>query len=115
MKRLLAAFAVAGLVGLGAPAHAQTDEVKKDGQKAGEAAKDAGKDAGQAGKAVGEAGKDTGKAVAKQSKKTAKSVKHAVTGKTVAATCKDGTTYSGTSRSKACSGHGGVAHWDKTH
>jgi len=115
MKRLLAAVAIAGVFGLGVPAYAQTDEVKKDGKKAGEAAKEAGKDAGDAGKAVGEAGKDVGKTVAKASKKTAKSVKHTVTGKTVKAACKDGTTYSGTSRSKACADHGGVAHWNKTH
>jgi hypothetical protein len=113
MKRLLAAVAIAGMFGLGVPAYAQTDEVKQDSKKAGEAAKDAGKDVGDAGKAVGEAGKDVGKTVAKDSKKTAKSVKHAVTGKTYKATCKDGTDYSGTSRSKACADHGGVSHWNK--
>src|SRR5262245_16034830 len=30
---------------------------------------------------------------------------------TVTATCKDGTTFSGTKRSGACRGHGGVQSW----
>lgn len=32
---------------------------------------------------------------------------------TVTATCKDGTSFSGTSKRGACSGHGGVKAWDK--
>jgi hypothetical protein len=32
----------------------------------------------------------------------------------VTATCKDGTAFSGTSRSGACSGHGGVQTWGAT-
>jgi hypothetical protein len=32
----------------------------------------------------------------------------------VTATCKDGTSFSGTSRSGACSGHGGVQSWGGT-
>lgn len=31
---------------------------------------------------------------------------------TVTATCKDGTSFSGTTRSGACRGHGGVQSWD---
>ncbi len=36
---------------------------------------------------------------------------HAQTAATVTATCKDGTTFSGKTRSGACSGHGGVQSW----
>ena len=35
----------------------------------------------------------------------------AATAKVVTATCKDGTSYSGTTKSGACSGHGGVKTW----
>lgn len=37
---------------------------------------------------------------------------HAQTANTVTATCKDGTTFSGASRSGACGGHGGVKTWN---
>jgi hypothetical protein len=36
---------------------------------------------------------------------------HAQTANTVTATCKDGTAFSGTTRSGACRGHGGVQSW----
>jgi hypothetical protein len=36
---------------------------------------------------------------------------HAQSMNTVTATCKDGSTYSGTKRSGACRGHGGVQSW----
>jgi hypothetical protein len=36
---------------------------------------------------------------------------HAQTANTITATCKDGTPYSGTTRSGACRGHGGVKTW----
>ena len=36
---------------------------------------------------------------------------HAQETNTVTATCKDGTTFSGTKRSGACRGHGGVQSW----
>ena len=36
---------------------------------------------------------------------------HAQTAATVTATCKDGTAFSGATRSGACSGHGGVKSW----
>jgi hypothetical protein len=36
---------------------------------------------------------------------------HAQDTNTVTATCKDGTTFSGTKRSGACRGHGGVQSW----
>jgi hypothetical protein len=35
-------------------------------------------------------------------------------GETMSATCKDGTTFSGTTRRGACSGHGGVKDWTNT-
>ena len=38
-------------------------------------------------------------------------VAHAQPAATVTATCKDGTTYSGATRSGACHGHGGVKSW----
>jgi hypothetical protein len=38
-------------------------------------------------------------------------VSHAQTANTITATCKDGTTYSGTKRYGACRGHGGVQSW----
>jgi hypothetical protein len=37
---------------------------------------------------------------------------HAQTANTVTATCKDGTTFSGTKRTGTCRGHGGVQSWD---
>jgi hypothetical protein len=36
---------------------------------------------------------------------------HAQNSATVAATCKDGTSFTGTKRSGACRGHGGVQSW----
>jgi hypothetical protein len=36
---------------------------------------------------------------------------HAQTANTITATCKDGTTFSGTKRYGACRGHGGVQSW----
>jgi hypothetical protein len=36
---------------------------------------------------------------------------HAQSADTVAATCKDGTAFTGTKRSGACRGHGGVQSW----
>jgi hypothetical protein len=37
---------------------------------------------------------------------------HAQSTPTVTATCKDGTAFTGTKRSGACRGHGGVQSWD---
>jgi hypothetical protein len=39
---------------------------------------------------------------------------HAQTANTITATCKDGTTFSGTKKAGACRGHGGVQSWGTT-
>jgi|1185.fasta_scaffold1290230_1 hypothetical protein len=104
VRRFISAAILAGFCAFSMPAvgFAQTTEAKDDLKKAGDNVK-------QAGKATGEAAKDVGKAT----KKGTKAAKRKVTGKTVAATCKDGTTYTGKTRTGACADHGGVKTWTK--
>jgi multidrug resistance efflux pump len=83
------------------PASAQTETAKQDIKKAGNHIKKAGKE-------TGDAAKDTWNAT----KAEAKAAKRKLT-RTVVATCKDGTTYSGKTRTGACAEHGGVKAWSK--
>jgi hypothetical protein len=92
------------------------EKTKDAGKAAGDAAKEGGKAAGKTGKAVGEGAKDVGEAtgdaakdVGKATKDAAAGVKNDVTGKTIKATCADGTTQSGKSAATACEKHGGPA------
>jgi hypothetical protein len=105
VRRFISVAVLAGFCAFSMPAvgFAQTTEAKDDLKKAGN-------DVKKAGKATGEAAKDVGKAT----KKGAKAAKRKVTGKTVAATCNDGTTYTGKTRTGACADHGGVKTWGKT-
>jgi hypothetical protein len=116
LKQLLMSSAIAGVLAFGAPMAtviAQQTTATEDAKKAGKETKKAGKQAGDASK---DAAKATGKGVKHASKKTVKgakkagtAVKDGVTLDTTHATCKDGTTQSGKTKTTACNGHGGVA------
>ena len=98
-RRLLIGTAIAGVLALGMPtgALAQTSEAKHDMKKAGKAIKQAGKETGEAAKETAHATKHTAKAVAHRARRS-----H------VSARCNDGKMHSGTTRTSACAGHGGL-------
>ncbi len=109
LKRWLVGMTMAAALAFAAPVgtfaqDTQTTTPKQDIKKAGQETKEAGKAAGDATK---DAGKATGKATKKTAKRVSHDTKHAV-GKTTA-TCKDGTTQTGRTKTTACSGHGGIA------
>lgn len=106
MYRFISALVIAGLCASGSAAFAQNTGTKDEAKKAGEATKDAGKD-------TADAAKHIGKATVRGTKKAGRAVKNTVTGDDVKATCNDGTTYTGRSRTDACEKHGGVKVFTK--
>jgi len=106
MRRFFSALVIAGLCASGSSAFAQNSGTKEETEKAGEATKEAGKD-------TADAAKHVGKAAVKGTKKTGTAVRNVVKGDDVKATCKDGTTYVGRSRTEACEKHGGVKVFTK--
>jgi hypothetical protein len=107
--------------GITTASFAQQTTATDDGKQAGQDAKDAGKAAGEAGKDAGKAAakgakktgqvtEDAAKETASGAKKVGKSVKKAVTPDETTATCNDGTTQHGKTKTTACSDHGGVKH-----
>jgi hypothetical protein len=83
-------------------------DAKEAGKSAGEAGKHAGKAAAKGAKKTGEVAGDAAKETAAGTKKAAKSVKKAVTPDETTASCKDGTTQHGKTKTTACADHGGV-------
>ncbi len=104
MKRFGVGCAFAALLAFATPAPAV---YAQDRGGAKQDMKDAGKHVKKAAKKTGHAAKHAAKAT----KRSAKSAKRAAKGHRVTATCSDGTTYSGRTRSGACAGHGGVREW----
>ncbi len=105
IRRWMVACAVFAILGFGASvlaASVQAEQAKQEIKKAGKHIKKAGKETGEAVEETGEAAKST-----------AKAAKHKVTRSTVEAVCKDGTTYTGKTRSGACARHGGMQAWTK--
>ena len=117
MRRFFSALVIAGLCASGSAVFAQDSGTKTEAKKAGEATKEAGKDTADAAKHVGKAAvkgtKKAGAATAKGTKKTGTAVRNVVKGDDVKATCNDGTTYVGRSRTEACEKHGGVKVFTK--
>lgn len=96
-----------------------TQDAKKAGKEAKDAAKDSGEAAKDAAKATGKAAKsgakktgqvtkDAAKETATGTSKAAKTVKKKLTPDTTSATCKDGTVQTGKTKTTACFDHGGV-------
>ena len=106
MRRFFSALVIAGLCASGSSVFAQDSGTKTEAKKAGEATKEAGKD-------TADAAKHVGKATVKGTKKTGTAVRNVVKGDDVKATCNDGTTYVGRSRTEACEKHGGVKVFTK--
>ena len=107
MKKLIPVACLTAVLGFGVPSTAQvTDAIKHAGEVTGEAAKKAAKATGEAGKKVGSGVKEGATAVGRETK-------HIVTGtpKRATGSCRDGTYTKATSRSGACSKHGGVQQW----
>ena len=111
------------VLGMSAGTFAQETTATQDTKKAGTEAKDAAQDTGDAAK---DAAKATGKATKSAAKKTgqvtkdaaketatgttkaAQTAKKKLTPNTTSATCKDGTVQTGKTKTTACFDHGGV-------
>ena len=116
LRQLLMSSAIAGVLAFGIPTATtfaqQTTDARQDAKKAGKEAKKAGQEAGNAtkdaAKATAKGTKHAANATGKKTKHVAKKVKHKLTPNTTSATCKDGTTRTGKTKTTACHDHGGV-------